>query len=579
MQKQLLNPPSKGMIVIVLLIAIWSTLPWIGMGDYYTKGEPREASVAVSMLNDGNWVLPKVYADEIAYKPPFTHWLMAICSLPSGEVTPFTSRLPSTLAFILMVGCCFGFFCRFMKREEALIAILIFITCFEIHRSSMTSRVDMVLTAFIVCGLIGLFYWNEYKQLKGLPWYIPLLLGGAGLTKGPVGILLPLLVFGVYLLFVRRRLITVIAKCTLVGILSLIPLLVWYYLAYRQEGAPFLDLVWGENFGRFLGSDNAKLHYDLGHEHPFWYNFTLLLSGFIPWTLFLLFSLFALNYRFKWPKKLWNSILLMDRGKLFSLIAACVIIFFYCIPMSKRGTYLMPAYPFLAVFLAQYMYRIATKHTKVNRAFGIFFGIMATLIIVLSVSMLCGLIDLQHIATGFTHRDKTLFHAALINEGLSTPTILYIAILLLLIGVLGALVLAIRKNKQKEIIYAFFGVWLMCNVLIDAVALPAFKDGTSIKPFVDEIAAKYPLKDNAYVVNNLRKYANMYGLNFYLHNALMSFENMQPQTGFFFSTDKDIDEIKDEYKVYEFVLLEETPNRFNDTGTVVQLYRFEKRAP
>lgn len=570
---------SRNTCIVVLLIATLSTLPWIGLGEYYTKGEPREASVAVSMLNDGNWILPKVYADEIAYKPPLTHWMIAVFSLPNGEVSPFTSRLPSVIAFIVMVGCCFVFFSRFMKKEEALVAILILISCFEIHRSAMTSRVDMVLTSLMVCGLISLFYWNEHKQLRGLPWYIPLLLGGAGLAKGPVGIILPLLAFGVYLLFARRQLMTVVVKCALVGLLSLIPLLVWYYLAYKQAGAPFLDLVLGENLGRFLGSDNAKLHYDLGHTHPFWYNFTTLLMGFAPWTLFLLFSLFALRYRFERPKKIWNSILQMERRRLFSLVAACVIVFFYCIPMSKRSTYLMPAYPFIAVFLAQYMYRIAMKHTKVNRAFALFFGVITMLIMALSVSVLCGFVDLQHIVSGFTQRGKTLFHTALVNDGLSTPTLLYVIIFIVLIAAFGLLVMALRQKKQEKILFATFGVWLMCNVFSDAVVLPAFKDGTSIKSFVDEVTVKYPLEGRTYVVNDLRKYSNVYGVNFYLQNDLMSFENAQPNEGFFFSTASDIDEIRNEYKEYVFDLLEETPNRFNDTGEVVQLYRFEKTEP
>ena len=35
---------------MVIVICIISVLPWIGLGDFSTKGEPREAAVAVSML-------------------------------------------------------------------------------------------------------------------------------------------------------------------------------------------------------------------------------------------------------------------------------------------------------------------------------------------------------------------------------------------------------------------------------------------------------------------------------------------------------------------------------------------------
>ncbi len=568
---------SRNLFFIVLLIATLSTLPWIGLGEYYTKGEPREASVAISMLYEGNWILPYVYADEIAYKPPFMHWMIAISSMPGGEVTPFTSRLPSAIAFIMMVGCCFGFFRKFMGKGESLAAILIFISCFEIHRSAMTSRVDMVLTAFMVCGLIRLFYWAEYKQLKGLPWSIPLLLGGAALTKGPVGVILPLFVFGVYLLLIHRKFITVVWKCLLIGILSLIPLLVWYYAAYLQEGPAFLDLVLGENVGRFLGSDNAKLHYNLGHEHPFWYNFIFLISGFMPWTLFLLFSAFTVKFVFKRPGNLWQRMLAMERGKLFSLVSLVLIIFFYCIPMSKRGPYLMPAYPFIAVFLGQYMYSFVTRHTKANYAFGIFIAVITGLVALLSIFSLVGLIDLQDIVSNFAHKEKTLFHVSLIGKALSTPTALYITVLTALLGVFGILVVQLRKKQYMGILYAVFGAWLMCNVLLDAVALPAFKDGTSIKPFINEIKDKYPLKKgNMYVVNDLRKYTNLYGPNFYLNNGFMRFEEVKPEEGFFFSTDKDIEKVRDTYKDYRFELLDESPNRFNDVGAVVQIYKFGK---
>lgn len=43
---------------MVLLIATLMTIPFLWITDFNTKGEPREAIVAVSMLNEGNWILP-----------------------------------------------------------------------------------------------------------------------------------------------------------------------------------------------------------------------------------------------------------------------------------------------------------------------------------------------------------------------------------------------------------------------------------------------------------------------------------------------------------------------------------------
>ncbi len=40
-------------------------LPFLGETVFYSKGEPREAIVAFSMLESGNWILPVNYYIEM----------------------------------------------------------------------------------------------------------------------------------------------------------------------------------------------------------------------------------------------------------------------------------------------------------------------------------------------------------------------------------------------------------------------------------------------------------------------------------------------------------------------------------
>ena len=150
-------------ITLVVFICIISVLPWIGIGDFSTKGEPREAAVAVSMIETGNWVLPQTYADEFAYKPPMSHWLMAAFSYPQGYVNEFTSRLPSAISFIVLVSFMLVFFGRRTRFQEAFIAALLLITCVEIHRAAMTTRVDILLTTFIVLVFFELNVYNTSR--------------------------------------------------------------------------------------------------------------------------------------------------------------------------------------------------------------------------------------------------------------------------------------------------------------------------------------------------------------------------------------------------------------------------------
>ena len=46
------------LLLLLSTICILTLLPFLGLTDFHTKGEPREAIVAVSMLQSDNWVLP-----------------------------------------------------------------------------------------------------------------------------------------------------------------------------------------------------------------------------------------------------------------------------------------------------------------------------------------------------------------------------------------------------------------------------------------------------------------------------------------------------------------------------------------
>ncbi len=568
-------------LTLLLLIAAISTLCWIGCGEFYTKGEPREASVAVSMLEKNNWILPQVYADELAYKPPLTHWLMAVFSMPGGEVTPFTSRLPSALAFIFLIGICFIFFGRNLKSQEAFLACLILLTSFELHRSAMTARVDMLLTFFIILGLMRLFRWEERKDTRGFPIEIPIILGLAALTKGPVGILLPLLVFGVYLLLLRYNCWKIIVKLVPIALSSLVLPGIWYYLAYKTGGKEFTDLVWAENFGRFLGSDDLNIQYNLGHTEPVWFNFVTLIAGFIPWCILLFLSLFGLKYSGKIPglKKIWNNLLGMPKIKLFSLVSIVVIFIFYCIPSSKRSVYLMPVYPFLAIFIAQYVLYLTEYHRKIGRAFGLIIGTVGSLIVILGLlTIVTHTIDPVQLTGIFTRHRRTLADVAATWQSLNSPQILYIVLFCLLISALYVLFSQLWKKNNLKILYTTIATYLVINLVLDGIFLPAFKDGVSSKPIAEELQKIYPIEDNnVFVMNNLLEYSNMYGLNFYFHNNFRNFEKEKPEKGFLLVGKDSFQKVLQRYgNDYSFQLLEMKENKNRDGEKVLEFYSFKR---
>ena len=146
------------------------------------------------------------------------------------------------------------------------------------------------------------------------------------------------------------------------GIPSLFLPMLWYTAAWKQGGDEFLNVVLAENFARFLHLTLLKFPMIWGMRMVF---------GTISWrwrqALYLgLFSFSSLYSGLKLSKpeqpikeilkNTWKRIRSMEKVRLFSLVALVGILFFYSIPSSKRSVYLMPAYPFIALFLLSMPY-------------------------------------------------------------------------------------------------------------------------------------------------------------------------------------------------------------------------------
>lgn len=572
-------------ITMVVMICIISVLPWIGYNDFSTKGEPREASVAISMIESGNWILPQVYADEFAYKPPFAHWLMAAASYPQGYVSEFTSRLPSAVAFVIMIGFILIFFGKRVKFQEAFIATLMLITSVELHRAAMTTRVDMVLTALIVLALIQLYRWEERLELKGLPTIIPLLMSGAILTKGPVGVILPLFIFGCYLFMLQKYRFRKIIKVLFYAFVSslFLPAL-WYIAAWKQGGTEFFNVVMAENFGRFFSLDMLNINYELGHEKNFFYNFLTLFTGFIPWTLFFVFSLVGLKFTF--PKQsvkesvinLWRRILNMNKPHLFSLVVIVCVLFFYSFPSSKRSVYLLPAYPFIALFLAQYAIYITEYRTKVTRIFAAFLVAATTTGFLCAILTTFKAINIVSIVSNYTSDSNVLMQIESVQNALIHPSVPTILILLFLFIILITTYYQMNKKINIKILYATIALSFAVNLFADGIVVHALREETSSKGFANSVKANFPLTDqNTYVLNNLKSYRNLYGLNFYMGNNFHNFEVETPIDGFLFVSENDFPTLQAAYPTYTFEILSSSDNEIAEVHSKILLTHFEKQ--
>ena len=167
----------------IALLSVLVLVPFLGETIFYSKGEPREAIVAYTMLESGNWILPMNYGVEIAYKPPFLYWTIAVISSVLGGVSEFSARMPSALAFLAMQLVFFSFVAKRKDVKTAFLTSILLLSSFEVHRAAVACRLDMLQVSLIVISLCLLFRWDE-KNCKGIPWLAVLLMACATLTKG-----------------------------------------------------------------------------------------------------------------------------------------------------------------------------------------------------------------------------------------------------------------------------------------------------------------------------------------------------------------------------------------------------------
>lgn len=343
-----------GLTLLCALLYLW------GLGElpFYTKGEPREATVVWEICTAGEWILPLRNGHLIPSKPPLFHWLGALISLAWGEVNEGTIRLPSALLATLGVLLTYSAGVALWGVEAGLIAGLILATSFEWVRAATTARVDMTLTVCMVMAfLFFLFLYRRRQVRRGEALFFFALLGLATLAKGPVGALLPGLTVGIFLL-VRRDLVFLRQLHLAAG--SVLCVLIagsWYGLALWQGGeAFFTKQIMKENVLRFFASGAA----DAGHEHPFYFFLPNFFLGMAPWSFFLPpLAVFLYQRRRTWA----------EDGFLYLLVWAATVFLFYSAASSKRSVYILPLYPAAALLLGAWWHALRAGTAAVPAAF------------------------------------------------------------------------------------------------------------------------------------------------------------------------------------------------------------------
>jgi len=189
-------------IIILTIVCIFIFFYGLGNMALTDPDETFYAETAKEMLKANEWITPLIFGKPQFEKPILYYWLVEL-SFKFFGVNEFAARFPSALFGI--IGCLAIYFIGriLFSSLSGLIASLFTATCTQYIIITRACVTDVVLTAFIT--LCFLFFLLGLEKENKLFYIISAVMAAlAVLTKGPIGVFIPAVIIGLYMIFTRQ---------------------------------------------------------------------------------------------------------------------------------------------------------------------------------------------------------------------------------------------------------------------------------------------------------------------------------------------------------------------------------------
>lgn len=330
---------------LLLLLALMSLAHYTLLASASTlwdRDEPRFSRATVEMVRSGDYLVPTFNGALRPDKPALIYWLM---SLPVRAFGPgeLTCRAVAPLAALLTALLTAWVGRRLAGARVGLLAGAFLVTTPLLAVSGTAATTDALLllciTATVAVFLQG---WQDgFRWAHGAG--MALGFGAALLTKGPVGMVVPLLAMAA-LMAVTRRGGPVSVRAALPWVLGALAIGIAFFLAW---GLPANSATHGEFLRRGLGHhvvDRSVTPLE-SHGGRWWlfvfYYVPLIVLTFFPWTLYLLPALRAGGVAAP-----------AAAARRLALAWGLPVIVLMSLVATKLPHYVLPAWPALAILAA-----------------------------------------------------------------------------------------------------------------------------------------------------------------------------------------------------------------------------------
>lgn len=315
---------SRRTVLLVLLLA--AAAPYfvnLGVSSIWDANEAFYAQTPREMLDAGDYVNPSFNFQLRYNKPVFSYWEVAAAYRVFG-VSEWSERLPIAIGGLVLIATAFGLGQLIGGTQAGLVAGLVLATSPRVLLLARRIIIDVHIAMFT--GLVLLFFaLSESRPQRRR--YLALMYVAAGfgvLTKGPIAVFLPALVFFVYLASQKRLADLGRMMLPMGAAVSLAIVLPWYFMVYREHGWEYIrSFIIGENLGRYSEAVGEQARGMLFYV-------PVMVADLFPWSLFLPIALW-------WAfREKSNQIVRL----LLAWIAAIVV--FFSLSGTKQEMYILP---------------------------------------------------------------------------------------------------------------------------------------------------------------------------------------------------------------------------------------------
>lgn len=343
-------------LYLASLLLVSSMMLFYGLGGrvLWDIDEGMHAVMAQNMLLTGDWVTPVFNGEPFYDKPVLFNWLCAI-SFSLFGFTDFAARLPAAVAGLGCVLLTYLIGRKLYHPMAGILAGLIMVTSLEFAVLSRMVQYDVPFTFFTTLSLYFLCcaIRDTHRRARNmLYFYVAAAL--AVLTKGPLGLFIPLLALGCYVVVGRRFRLLPDMQFPMGAAIIVAIVVPWYVLMERANPGYLQYFLTNQHLANVIGAVGDA---SPRHPEPFHYYVPVLFAGLFPWSIMLLQAL-------RRATRSMSVLLLIWIASIFA---------FFSLADSKLSTYILPAFPAAAVLLARYWYRFLEYPDERTRR-GMLFG-------------------------------------------------------------------------------------------------------------------------------------------------------------------------------------------------------------